>query len=101
MKEETWETFSQSGMLWFINRVLAAFGWLIIVELDLSGNILRTYPARTTALPTNPPADLEARETFMKNVGPMRVPMLVDTTNMSLEEQQRIARVQSYTVDPE
>jgi hypothetical protein len=35
-------------MLWFVNRILQAFGWSIAVETDVStGAIERVYPVRT------------------------------------------------------
>ena len=33
-------------MLWFINTILHAFGWAIVVEIDDNGNVTNCYPAR-------------------------------------------------------
>lgn len=43
--EKSWEEFRDSGLLWFINAILHAFGWSIVVEMD-KGEIIRGYPAR-------------------------------------------------------
>ena len=43
--EKSWEEFRDSGLLWFINTILHAFGWAIVVEMD-KGEIIRRYPAR-------------------------------------------------------
>lgn len=43
--EKSWEEFRDSGLLWFINTILHAFGWAIVVEMD-KGEIIRCYPAR-------------------------------------------------------
>lgn len=47
-RKETWELFQDSGMLWFINRILHVFGWAIVLEVTKSGGIVqKVYPART------------------------------------------------------
>lgn len=46
LKEKSWEEFKESGMLWWINAILHAFGWAIVYESDEAGNIIRVYPAR-------------------------------------------------------
>ena len=33
-------------MLWFINTILHAFGWVICIEVDDDGNITTGYPTR-------------------------------------------------------
>ena len=43
--EKSWEEFRDSGLLWFINTILHAFDWAIVVEMD-KGEIIRCYPAR-------------------------------------------------------
>ena len=43
--EKSWEELRDSGLLWFINTILHAFGWAIVVEMD-KGEIIRCYPAR-------------------------------------------------------
>ena len=42
-----WKEFLDSGMLWFINRQLHIFGWVIIVIQDEEGEILEVKPEKT------------------------------------------------------
>lgn len=44
--KETWKEFRDTGMLWWINRLLHTFGWAICIELDDDGNITSGFPAR-------------------------------------------------------
>jgi len=53
LSEQTWEQFRETGLLWWINRTLHLFGWVIVCELnsDLASDrngeqVLRVYPAR-------------------------------------------------------
>ena len=45
--EKNWEEFRDSGLLWFINTILHAFGWAIAVEME-KGKVSDAYPARVT-----------------------------------------------------
>jgi hypothetical protein len=40
-----WDDFRSAGMLFFINMILHAFGWAIVVEVD-EGIVTNVYPAR-------------------------------------------------------
>lgn len=42
---KTWEEFRECKMLWFINTILHAFGWAIILEPKEDGSF-DAYPAR-------------------------------------------------------
>ena len=45
--ERSWKEFRESGMLWFINTILHAFGWAICVDIaDETDEIRSAYPAR-------------------------------------------------------
>ena len=45
--ERSWKEFRESGMLWFINTILHAFGWAICVDVDdETGEIKSAYLAR-------------------------------------------------------
>lgn len=33
-------------MLWFVNTILHAFGWVIVLDIDDNGEIVGCYPAR-------------------------------------------------------
>jgi hypothetical protein len=48
---KTWKSFEEAGMLWFVNRLLHIFGWVIVfVEDTGTGEIQEVWPARTTML---------------------------------------------------
>lgn len=42
---KTWEEFRECKMVWFINTILHAFGWAIVLEPTEDGEI-DAYPAR-------------------------------------------------------
>lgn len=42
-----WKEFKDSGLLWYTNLFLHAFGWYLLVEQDDNGNIVTGAPART------------------------------------------------------
>ena len=42
---KTWEEFRECKMIWFINTILHAFGWAIVLEPKEDG-VLDAYPAR-------------------------------------------------------
>jgi hypothetical protein len=44
--KKTWEEFRATGLLFFINQVLHAFGWAITIDLDDNNVITGAYPAR-------------------------------------------------------
>lgn len=46
LEERTWEEFQENGLLWFVNRIIHLFGWVIVIEY-IDGKIHRVYPART------------------------------------------------------
>jgi len=46
--KRTWEEFREAKLLWWINRILHTFGWVIIVEVKNGTNeVTAAYPART------------------------------------------------------
>jgi len=45
IKKQSWATFRNNGLLWWINRTLHLFGWAIVYEFD-NGKITDVYPAR-------------------------------------------------------
>ena len=44
--KKTWQDFRDTGLFMFINTILHAFGWAIVVEIDEGGAINNCYPAR-------------------------------------------------------
>lgn len=43
---KSWNEFRATGLPWFINTVLHAFGWAITFNVDDDGNIIDAYPSR-------------------------------------------------------
>lgn len=43
--QKTWEEFKECKMLWFINTILHAFGWAIVLEPKEDGSF-DAHPAR-------------------------------------------------------
>jgi hypothetical protein len=52
-------------MLWFINRTLHVFGWVLVVECDDDDNISNVYPARTNVLGFEEELDAASRVRFI------------------------------------
>lgn len=46
ISKKTWREFRDSGLLWWINRILHTFGWAIVYNIEENGNIKEVYPAR-------------------------------------------------------
>ena len=47
--KKTWKEFRETGLLWFINRIIQLFGWVIVVAEGQKNGIYYAYPARTNA----------------------------------------------------
>ena len=45
IQKKTWSEFKESGLLWWINRMLHLFGWAIVIEMDANGEINEVYPS--------------------------------------------------------
>ena len=45
LERREWSEFKESGLVWFINRLLHLFGWAIVMEVD-GEKITSVYPAR-------------------------------------------------------
>ena len=43
---KTWSEFLETGLVWWINRILHTFGWAIVFEENDEGAITDVYPAR-------------------------------------------------------
>lgn len=41
-----WNEFRDSGMLWFVNTILHAFGWAICLDINDGGKVSEVFPAR-------------------------------------------------------
>lgn len=44
--KKAWSEFRNSGMLWFVNTILHAFGWAIVLDIDDNGEVAGCSPAR-------------------------------------------------------
>lgn len=44
--KKSWEEFRETGLLWFTNSILHAFGWAITMDVDEENNVLNVCPAR-------------------------------------------------------
>lgn len=42
---KSWEEFRNTGLLFYINQILHAFGWAIMFEME-NGKVIDIYPAR-------------------------------------------------------
>lgn len=64
-----WESFRDSGTLWFVNRILHVFGWVIVFVADReTGVVTAVYPARTNMLGFVPEADDDGQRKFLDNI---------------------------------
>ena len=68
LSKTTWTEFSNCGMLWFVNRILHVFGWVIVCEYDESDIVTLVYPARTTWFGFPEEVDAEKRRAFIDSV---------------------------------
>jgi hypothetical protein len=46
-ERRTWEEFRKIGLLWWVNRILHLFGWVVVFQIESDGAISDVYPART------------------------------------------------------
>ena len=46
INRKSWTEFMDTGLFWWINRILHTFGWAIVFESEDNGVIKEVYPAR-------------------------------------------------------
>ena len=46
LSSEDWKKFRETGLLWWVNRILHTFGWAIMVEINKKGEVTNCYPRR-------------------------------------------------------
>lgn len=46
MTKKTWSEFRSTGLFMFINTILHAFGWAIVVKINEQGGVEEVFPAR-------------------------------------------------------
>jgi hypothetical protein len=44
--KKSWNEFRSTGLFMFINTILHAFGWAIVVDVNDKGGVIDAYPAR-------------------------------------------------------
>lgn len=44
--KRTWQEFTDTKLLWWVNRSLHLFGWAIVVAVEDDGTVTDAYPAR-------------------------------------------------------
>jgi hypothetical protein len=65
---KTWEDFQKTGLLWFINRLLHLFGWVIVFQQNKEKKVIDVYPARTTYRGFSPSSEREGFEDVTKYI---------------------------------
>lgn len=48
INKKTWQEFQDTGLIWWINRILHTFGWVIVYVVEVDGTISDVYPARAS-----------------------------------------------------
>ena len=48
IEKRTWQEFRETGLAWWINRILHTFGWAIVFVVEPDGSVSSAYPARCT-----------------------------------------------------
>lgn len=46
IKQKTWDEFRETGLFLFINSILHAFGWAIVLNVNDAGEVTDSFPAR-------------------------------------------------------
>lgn len=46
VERKSWKEFQDAKLLWWVNRILHAFGWAIVIGINEQGEINDVYPAR-------------------------------------------------------
>lgn len=48
VEKKTWKEFRETKLLWWVNRILHTFGWVICITVNADGTIneKESYPAR-------------------------------------------------------
>ena len=46
VNKKSWNEFRSTGLFMFINTILHAFGWAIVVNADDKGDVVDAFPAR-------------------------------------------------------
>jgi len=47
LERRTWAEFRKTGLFMFLNTILHAFGWAIVLKTNHDGAVTQAYPART------------------------------------------------------
>ena len=64
--QASWEQFYDSGLLWWVNRILMTFGWVIVLVFsDDNSEVHDVYPARTKCLGFDAGTDASGLKKFV------------------------------------
>lgn len=66
IERRPWREFVNARLLWWVNRTLHLFGWVIIIQEEIDGTITDVYPARTKYRGFPEEAESEGFETLSK-----------------------------------
>ena len=47
-EKKSWEEFRDTGLLWWVNRIIHLFGWAILMEYDDKDRLIAVYPAKVS-----------------------------------------------------
>ncbi len=88
MKVLTWEEFRRSGMFWFINRTLAAFGYVLVYDGT------EVYPALIHEIGLEDDEADTAREVFLSNIKPWKRPRITDPSELPESDRELIEKLE-------
>ena len=46
LQKKSWDEFRKTGLFLFINSILHAFGWAIVIKMDDDCKVVEVFPAR-------------------------------------------------------
>lgn len=78
-KPQSWKEFADSKLLWWVNRSLHLFGWVIVLEECVDGSIKTAYPAKTKFRGFSEAVEEEGFETLTKHLAANMDKLLADS----------------------
>ncbi len=99
MTNDTLNEFRDSGLLWLANRALHPFGWRL--ELSTSSDAPTVLTVERFAHVDPPMSDDALHRAALLQYLRVRTPRVTDPADLPTDDQARLARIASYTVDSE
>ncbi len=93
MTNDTLNEFRDSGLLWLANRALHPFGWRLVLAGALT--------VERFAHVDPPMSDDALHRAALLQYLRVRTPRVTDPADLPTDDQARLARIASYTVDSE